>query len=89
MSTRTDVECRSRYNFAYSGGTIDQKLVPPFSSSVGLLTDQVGDFLAWNTKQSTKPRASDNAMFSIWVCPPGAIRGNCPDGVIFDVDWHQ
>ncbi|KAL0955540.1 hypothetical protein HGRIS_001776 [Hohenbuehelia grisea] len=56
------------YNYAYGGATIDAKLVPPFSSSVVSLTDQVNQFLnGAGKKPASSPWTSDNSLFSIWI----------------------
>jgi len=55
------------YNFAYGGATIDANLVPPYTSTVLSLTDQVNQFLTWNSGTGAGKWASANALFSIWI----------------------
>lgn len=56
------------YNYAYGGATIDASLVPPSSSTILTLTDQVNEFLSGAaTKPATAPWTSTNALFSFWI----------------------
>lgn len=56
------------YNYAYGGATIDASLVPPSSSTILTLTDQVNEFLSGAaTKPATAAWTSTNALFSFWI----------------------
>jgi len=56
------------YNLAYSGATIDVKLVTPYLPTVKSLTDQVNQFLAsYAGKPASAPWRSENTLFSVWI----------------------
>jgi hypothetical protein len=56
------------YNYAYGGATIDAALVPPYTSTVKSLTDQVNQFLSGaGKKPAATPWTSSNSLFSIWI----------------------
>ncbi|KAF9047805.1 hypothetical protein BJ165DRAFT_1344738, partial [Panaeolus papilionaceus] len=56
------------YNYAVGGATIDQTIVPPYSSNIPSVVQQVTTFLnSVGSKPSTTPWTSSNALFSIWI----------------------
>ena len=56
------------YNYAYGGATIDAALVPPYTSTVLSLTDQVNQFLnGAANKPSGAQWTSSDALFSFWI----------------------
>ena len=56
------------YNYAYGGATIDATLVPPYTSTVLSLTDQVNQFLnGAASKPSGAQWTSSDALFSFWI----------------------
>ncbi|KXN86027.1 putative mannan endo-1,4-beta-mannosidase F [Leucoagaricus sp. SymC.cos] len=56
------------YNYAYGGATIDANLVPPYTSTVLSLTDQVNQFLSGaGSKPASTPWTSSNSLFSVWI----------------------
>ncbi|TDL22924.1 hypothetical protein BD410DRAFT_722017 [Rickenella mellea] len=68
MTTVANKSLILTYNYAYGGATLDRSIVPPSSSSILTVTDQVNEFLNGAAKKpSTSPWTSANAMFSIWI----------------------
>ena len=55
------------YNYAYSGATIDESLVPPVVS-IASVKDQVQEFMAQAAGMpAAAPWTAENAMFSVWI----------------------
>ncbi|KIO31415.1 carbohydrate esterase family 16 protein [Tulasnella calospora MUT 4182] len=56
------------YNFAISGATIDNSIVPAFSTSIKSVTEQVGQFISnLGSKPSYAPWTSSTAIFSFFI----------------------
>ena len=68
LTTKYNKSLLLTYNYAYSGATIDQSLVPPFLPTIASVKDQVQEFMGQAaSKPATAPWTSDNAMFSVWI----------------------
>ncbi|KAG8921261.1 hypothetical protein FRC00_008903, partial [Tulasnella sp. 408] len=56
------------YNFAISGATIDNSIVPAYSTSIKSVTEQVGQWISnLGSKPSYAPWTSSTAIFSFFI----------------------